>query len=139
MSRENVQTIQQVFDAFGRGDIAAILDTVSDDTDWGFNVAESDVPWHAQFLGKQKVPGFFEALLSNVDFQAFEPRGFIDSGDSVVAHVHVEYRVKKTGRTVNENVLMWWRFGTDGKITGLTHFEDTAQVLGAYHEDLVRS
>jgi ketosteroid isomerase-like protein len=132
MSRENVETIQRVFDAFGRGDIATIVDNVSDDTVWGFNVSCSDVPWHAQVRGKQHVPDFFEALLGNVDFTTFEPRDFIDAGDSVVAHVHVGYVVKKTGRPVNEDVLMWWRVGPDGKISQLIHFEDTAQVINAY-------
>ena len=30
----NVKTIAQVYEAFGRGDVAAILDAVTDDVDW---------------------------------------------------------------------------------------------------------
>ena len=132
MSRENVETIQRIFGAFGRGDIDTIIDNVSDDTSWGFNVNGSDVPWHAPVCGKTNLPRFFEALLGNVDFKAFEPREFIDSGDNVIAHVHMEYVVKKSGKPVNEDMLMWWRVGPDGKVTRLTHFEDTGLVERAY-------
>ncbi|HEX3722633.1 MAG TPA: nuclear transport factor 2 family protein [Nitrolancea sp.] len=132
MSQHNVETVQRVFGAFGRGDIPTILDAVSEDTVWGFNVRDSQIPWHTSVCGKANLPQFFGALMGNVDFQVFEPRDFIASGDSVVAHVHMEYRVKKTGKPVNEDALFWWRFSSDGKIASLTHFEDTAQVRDAY-------
>ncbi len=40
MSADNIKTITQVYEAFGRGDVAAILDAVTDDVDWA---AEADV------------------------------------------------------------------------------------------------
>lgn len=132
MSRENVETIERIYGAFGRGDIDTIVQNVSDDTVWGFNVSGSDVPWHAQVCGKENLPRFFEALLGNVEFRAFEPRAFIDSGEDVVAHVYMEYVVKRSGTPVNEEMLMWWRVGPDGKVTRLTHYEDTGQVERAY-------
>jgi hypothetical protein len=41
MSQSNVETIQQVYAAFGRGDVPAILERVSDDTTWSFNATDS--------------------------------------------------------------------------------------------------
>lgn len=67
-----------------------------------------------------------------MQFQRFEPTQFIHSGDDVVANVHMEYTVKKTGRKVDEDALFWWTFNEDGKIRRLVHFEDTAQVAAAY-------
>jgi ketosteroid isomerase-like protein len=132
MSQHNVDVVQQVFGAFGRGDIPAILDLVSDDTVWGFNAQDSQVPWHATFRGKDSLPQFFGTMLENLDFRVFEPREFIASDDSVVTHVHMVYIVKKTGKKVDEEALFWWRFGPDSKIASLTHFEDTAKVEDAW-------
>jgi uncharacterized protein len=33
-SEANIKTIQQVYDAFGRGDVPAMLEAVTDDVDW---------------------------------------------------------------------------------------------------------
>lgn len=134
MSDRNVEAIQRIYAAFGQGDIPTILANVTDDTEWGFNVRHSDVPWHAPANGKEALPRFFSALGENVDFQAFEPRTFVHSGDHVIADVHMEYTIRKTGKRVNEDALFWWTLTPDGKVAKLTHFEDTAQVLSAYHD-----
>ena len=33
-ANDNVKTIQTVYEAFGRGDLPAILDALTDDVDW---------------------------------------------------------------------------------------------------------
>ena len=33
-SDDNVKTVQSIYEAFGRGDLPAILDAVTDDVDW---------------------------------------------------------------------------------------------------------
>ena len=70
--------------------------------------------------------------MSNADIKAFEPKAFMDSGDSVIVHLHLEYTVKKTGKSVKEDQLQWWTLDRQGKINGLMHFEDTAQVVKAW-------
>ena len=35
----NIKTIMSVYEAFGRGDVAAILDAVTDDVDWAAEAA----------------------------------------------------------------------------------------------------
>ncbi len=132
MSDHNVRTIQEVFQAFGRGDIPFILDRITDDSAWGYNVANSSVPWHQPVKGKDGVASFFDRFGSNTDVMAFQPLGFIHSGPDVVAHIHITYTVRRTGKQVDQDMLFWWRFNSDGKISGLTHNEDTAQVIGAW-------
>jgi ketosteroid isomerase-like protein len=33
-AEDNIKTIQVIYEAFGRGDVAAILESVTDDVDW---------------------------------------------------------------------------------------------------------
>ena len=132
MSDRNVQTVQSLYAAFGRGDVPAILDRVADNTHWSFNAINRTVPWYQPVTSKATLPRFFQSLAENLDMHVFEPRQFFDSGDEVLAHVHIEYTVKKTGRRVNTEQLHWWTFDAEGKITRQLHFEDTAQVVAAF-------
>ena len=59
----NVRTIRDVYAAFGRGDVPAILDRLADDVRWVAHL-ESAVPWSGDHSGKPRVPRFFEAIPS---------------------------------------------------------------------------
>jgi ketosteroid isomerase-like protein len=126
----HVETVKRIYDAFGRGDVETIVANVSDDTEWGFNVGSSDVPWHVARKGRESIPQFF-ASLGGVQMQAFEPRAFFTDASHVAALVHIDYVVRKTGRRVVQNQIHLWRFDPNGKVAQLTHFEDTAQVVAA--------
>ena len=56
MSAEtNTKTIAQVYEAFGRGDVAAILDAVTDDVDWAAEASSAAAPWYGVRYGKDGV------------------------------------------------------------------------------------
>ena len=132
MSEANKKTIEAVYGAFGRGDVAAILERVSDGTQWDFSVAGSDVPWHAPVRGKAALPQFFARMGEHMTWEAFEPRAFVSDGRNVVVKLRLAYTVKKTGRKVDEEQVQWWSFDDAGRITALRHYEDTAMVRDAW-------
>ncbi len=132
MSEQNVKTIERIYGAFGRGDVAGILEHVADETRWDFNGGVPGVPWHAPFAGKAAIPKFIAAFVENVALEAFEPRTFLDAGAHVVVHLRLAYVVKRTGVRVDEEQLQWWTLDERGKVTRLRHFEDTAQVAAAH-------
>ena len=132
MNNKNVASIQEIYSAFGRGDIPAILAQVDDDTEWSFNAKTREVPWYAKYEGKSALPRFFNDFVQNVELKTFEPRGFIHSGSDVIAHIHLEYKVKKTGKDVSMDQLHWWTLNPEGKVARLVHFEDTGQVIAAF-------
>ena len=133
MSDTNVTTIGKVYEAFGRGDAAAVAASCTDDTGWDFDVLGSDVPWHVPVQGRADVPRFLGAFVENVELKEFTPASFIHSGDHVVAHIKISYTVRRTGKVVTMDQLHWWTL-TNGRISRLRHFEDTAQVLGAWRQ-----
>lgn len=134
MSEANQKTIEAVYAAFGRGDIPFILERVTDRTQWDFSVAQSDVPWHMPVGSRSELPRFFQAMAENVDFEAFEPRAFLSDSRSVVVKLRVAYRVKRTGRRVDEEQVQWWSFDDGGRISALRHYEDTAAVRAAWNQ-----
>jgi ketosteroid isomerase-like protein len=130
MADDNVKTVQDIYGAFGRGEIPAILARCTEDTEWGYNGARSDVPWHRPIKGRAELPKFFEAMGGSMDFHDFRPLHFVHSGADVICHVALEFTVKQTGRRVKEEQLHWWTF-EHGQVRRLLHFEDTAQVAAA--------
>lgn len=126
MSAANIATIQHVYDAFGKGDVAAILDLVTDDVDWASESTSSMAPWHGLRKGKGDVGGFFEALASTVEVLDFRPLAFAanDDGDVMVT-IHFEMKVPSTGCSGAMQLHHWWRL-RDGKIWYYRGTEDTA-------------
>jgi ketosteroid isomerase-like protein len=95
---ENVQLIGTIYEAFGRGDIAHIVEQLTDDVRWVSHF-ESIVPWSGDYSGKATVPGFFEAIASSVDVTAFNPGQFVAQGDTVVSLGEFGCRVRSTGKS----------------------------------------
>jgi len=66
---ENVKSVSDVYSAFGRGDIPAILDKVADRVDWeyAYKAAPNPVPWLQPQSGKAGVAVFFQGFQDNLD------------------------------------------------------------------------
>ena len=127
--QENVQAVQDIYAAFGRGDMPAVLEAMADDIEWVIQ-GPSDMPTAGTQRGKQAVLAWFGVLAENLEFQVFEPREFIAQGDKVVALVYLEETNRRTGRKVDQTAAMVWTF-RDGKITRHQGFEDTAAIAAA--------
>ena len=125
MSTANIATIQRVYEAFGRGDVAAILDTVTDDIDWASESSSSLAPWHGVRRGKDEVAGFFTALASSAEILEFTPLAFAANEDDVMVVIHFEMKVPATGRSGSMQLHHWWRL-RDGKVWHYRGTEDTA-------------
>jgi len=128
----HADVVRRIYDAFGRGDVAGILGHLDDDVEWEYGVNSTSVPWLQPRRGRDTVPGFFEALGSAVDFQRFEPKELLESGDVVVALVDLTFTVRATGRQVVEvDEAHIWRFA-DGRVIRFRHRSDTHQHQRAF-------
>ena len=58
----NVDTVKDIYAAFGRGDISAIIDKLDDNVEWDVDVATPGVPWLQPRRGKANIPAFSESL-----------------------------------------------------------------------------
>lgn len=124
--------VQEIYEAFGKGDVPSILASLADDVDWDYGHGSTDVPWIQPRRGRDAVVAFFEALAA-VEFQKFAPKELLEAGNTVVALVDVDYTVKATGkRWAEEDEVHIWRFGSDGKVVRFKHVVDTHAVQLAY-------
>ncbi len=123
----NLQTVQSIYEAFGRGDIGAILSHLADEVIWEYDKIGSDIPWLEQRHGRAEVPKFFEAL-GALEFQEFRPKTLLENGDIVVALNNVTFTVKTTGKKViEEDEVHIWYFDSHGRVNRFCHKTDTRQ------------
>ena len=122
----NVKTITGVYEAFGRGDVAAILDAVTDDVDWAAEAASSGAPWYGVRHGKDAVAAFFADFGSTMEVEEFTPVSFAANDTDVLTVVRFRARSRGTGKTAEMNLHHYFSF-RDGKVAYYRGTEDTAQ------------
>lgn len=127
----NVDVVGRIYEAFGRGDVPAILEHLAEDVEWEYGVNSTDVPWLQPLRGREEVPRFFEAL-SGMEFHRFEPKTLLESDNVVVALVDLEATVRETGQRISEeDEVHIWYFDGD-RVVRFRHRADTHQHQLAY-------
>jgi uncharacterized protein len=120
------ETVQAMYQAFGQGDIQAILGRLADDVAWEYGGAPStDIPWLQPRNGRDAVAGFFQSLHA-LEFHSFVPTRILSDGNVVVALVDLEATFKETGRRVKEiDEAHIWYFNHVGQVQRFRHRVDT--------------
>ncbi|RMG25621.1 MAG: hypothetical protein D6724_03620 [Armatimonadetes bacterium] len=128
LQEENVNHLQRVgaiYSAFGRGDVADILEHLAEDVDWEYGASASDVPWLQNRQGRQGAREFF-ASLAGMEIHHFVVKDLLVSDDLVVALVDIDFTVRETGkRVVQVDEAHIWRFNEDGLVSRFCHRLDT--------------
>ncbi len=135
----NLSTVQAIYDAVGRGDVAAIQDRVTDDVDWSAQAAGTAAPWYGQRTGKAGVADFFGDLANSIEISEFTPHSFAAGENDVHLLVDWTFRSIATGRETSMTMHHYWRL-RDGKVDQFRGSEDTqltAQTLAALTTEVV--
>jgi ketosteroid isomerase-like protein len=134
MTDQKIQTVQRVYEAFGRGDIGFILDQLTDDVDWASCPDSHIAPWRGIHRGKAEVPNFFKALGENLEITEFTPLSFAANETDVMVVTRWAATALATGKSIAMDIHHWWRF-RDGKIYLYRGTEDTVQTRDLLHQD----
>jgi ketosteroid isomerase-like protein len=119
--------VQRAYEAFGRGDIEALLALLDEDVEW-VTPGPSDLPTAGRRRGRQQVAEFFQAVNSLYDIQRFEPEAFVSEGDRVVVLGSEISRVKLTGKVLD---MRWAHvfIVRNGKVAAFEEYLDMAAVV----------
>ena len=134
-AEKNLRIVQDMYAAFGRGDVAFVIDHIDDACD-GFGVVSetaTGAPWNlpTNVKGKAGAARYFESLVS-IEHLAFEPRDFAATADQVYATLRLVLRDKKTGTTIEQPEVVHHFTFKNGKVARLRILEDTAGTRAAY-------
>ncbi len=131
MSDPKIESVQRLYEAYGRGDVEAVLAEVADEVDWAPHAASTSVPWYGSYHGKGEVARFFKEIGSNVEVTEFTPLSFTSNETDVMVAIRWAYTVNATGKSAAMHMLHWWRFA-DGKVVLFRGSEDTEQSAAAF-------
>jgi ketosteroid isomerase-like protein len=138
----NRAVVLSVYEAFGRGDVAAIVKTLADDVSWDADWADSFAQRTAvdHFLprrGRAQVTEFFQ-LMASYTVHSFDVLDVLVSADRVACVVVIDATTPDGGRYRDEEMHLW-TFDAEGRIAALRHYIDTAKHLAAARgEDTTR-
>jgi ketosteroid isomerase-like protein len=128
-----VATAADVYAAFGRGDVPAILDRLAPDVAWDAFAdsfaARAGVEHLRPGHGKEDVASFF-ALIGTWTARAFEVQAIVGDEDWAVARIVAEFELPGGGAFRDEE-LHSWRLGPDGRVAEFRHHVDTAKHIAA--------
>lgn len=127
--------VQSVYASFGRGDVAAVLDLIDDDVDWGRTIqapGATVVPHLQHGIGKAAAISYFTAVAETMEFHRFSPHLFAtDGAEHVMAVLDLDMTVRTTGARVAFDEVHVFTV-RNGKIVRYRPFLDTAQLIEAY-------
>ncbi len=127
----NLAAIRALYHAYRRGDLEAILATLTDDVDWASEGAVA--PWHGQRTGREEVARFFGEIAATIQIFEFTPLAIAATHDGVFAVIRTRFRALATRREAAMNLHLY--FGLrEGKIEFYRGSEDTAQTAFALGE-----
>jgi ketosteroid isomerase-like protein len=129
----NLSTVQAIYQAFGQGDIPAILDLMADDVAWEAwddNSAQAAGVSHlVPRRGKAGVAEFF-GIVGTFEVTDFQVLSIMEGGNQVVAEIVIEVHLPNGGSFRDEELHLW-TFDGDGKVSRLRHYTDTAKHIAA--------
>lgn len=129
--QQNLEVVRRGYDAFGRGDMDALLSSFDEQIEW-VTPGPQDLATSGRRRGRQQVAEFFAAVNEIFDIQRFEPKEFIAQGDRVMVLGDETVRVKATGKVLDDD---WAHVFTlrNGKIVAFQEYIDTAAVVAELH------
>jgi ketosteroid isomerase-like protein len=129
--KTNTEIVQDIYAAFGAGDLPAILEVQADEVVWTLPGAP-DVPYGGEYHGKDGVAKFFQNLLSVAAFDAFAVQEFIAERQFVMVTGTETVRCLESGRSAENAWVMCWTLN-DGKVVRMISYEDTAALATILH------
>jgi ketosteroid isomerase-like protein len=130
-AEENIQIAQKAYADFGRGDIAAVLDVVDENVVW--IAPDIGIPPGGDYHGKAGVTQFFQQVGETWEFQSFEVKQYVASGDRVVVLGSYAFTSRSTGRSAASDWAMAWTF-QNGRVVHFQEYVDTAVLRAALTE-----
>ena len=131
MSDSSTAIVQQMYAAFGRGDVPGLLAHVADDVEWTVIGPEGASPFFGTWRGRDGVGRFFQTVGAHLEFDRFEAGELIAGGDKVIVLGLDHARNKANGKRYQSDFVHVFTL-RGGKVVAFREFLDTAAVAAAF-------
>jgi ketosteroid isomerase-like protein len=122
---QNTTTVRELYQAFGRGDVPAVLALVDEKATWANPYGKGRFPgqWGKPCRGRNEILAFFQAINDAVEVRGFEPYELIAQRDKVVALINWNGVVRRTGQAYQVMLAHIWTL-RDGRIVDYIGLDD---------------
>jgi uncharacterized protein len=124
----HVQVVQAIYEAFGKGDIPAILERLHPEVEWEHDMVPHGIPWIVPRRGRAEVAQFFQSLAA-LDFHVFEVVSLLEGAGQVAGIIRLEATYRPTGKSVKDLEAHLFTLDQSGRVLRFRHFVDTHQHL----------
>ena len=128
----NIEIVKGMYEAFGRGDIAGLVNALSEDIKWVTPGAPA-VPYAGSFSGRDRVVRFFEDLDQTTHLDPFMPDQYLEQGDTVVTLGSYTGKAKTSRKPFKSSWSMVFKL-RNGKVASFEEHTDTAAIGAAFYE-----
>jgi ketosteroid isomerase-like protein len=124
----NVRLVQDVYKAFGRGEIPAVLAAFDPKIEWRQAEGNPYEPGGKAWVGPDAVlQKLFMRIGAEWDAFTIHTKQVHDAGDAVVVEGRYTGTFKPTGKALDAQMCHVWKV-RDGRIASFQQFLDTAQL-----------
>jgi ketosteroid isomerase-like protein len=120
-AEENRKIVQLAYEAFNRGEMNVVFDSLADDIVWTNHSWESS-PKRGVFYGKSGVQQFFSNF-DKFEMERFDVKDIVAVEDTVIVLVDYKETVKATGKSF-ESTLVHLMTLRDGKLATWDEYMD---------------
>ncbi|MCM4152913.1 ketosteroid isomerase [Arenibacter sp. N53] len=131
-NKQNLQVIENLYNAFATGDMPTVLGSMHPDIEW--NEAESNSLADGNpYIGPNAIlEGVFARLGANHEYFGLKDikiHGM--NGNNVLATLRYDAKVNATGKAYNAQAAHLWTLNNEGKITAFQQYVDTKKLADA--------
>lgn len=126
MSQANVDTVKELYAAFGRGDLVKVRETMHPEIEW-YEAENFPYDDGNPYFGPDEVlDGVYARLTGEWDEFAEEVGNIFDAGERIVTVGYYTGTYKPTGKSVRAQFVHVWTVQYD-KVVAFQQYADTAQ------------
>ena len=129
-TQANIQTVQNIYAAFGAGDLKGLFTHLAENVDWQ-TLGPSIIPQAGPHRGLKEVEKFFEKVGASYDIKKFDPREFIAQDDKVVVLGSHAGKAKPTGKSYEAEWAMVWTL-SEGRVVKFREYLDATNLIPAF-------
>ncbi len=129
-TQQNITATQNIFTAFGAGDVPAILAQLDPEILINF-YGPPVIPYAGTYRGLDEARTFFDTVLRSVQIDEFVPEEFLADRDKVVVTGHLNLVALATGRRIVSDFVHVITL-RDGRWLRFRDFMNTAEGAAAF-------
>ena len=129
MSQSNPDLVRELYAAFGRGDVPALLSMLDEQIEWH---TPPNLPHGGDFRGREAVGGFFQGIGEHWESLEVDLEALVASGDRVVALAGAHGRLRASGEEAVYSAAHAWTI-VDGVAVRFDEYVNAPLTLPAAH------